>query len=188
MTQKQLETYLGRSLTAREVDNLKDYLELAKDTLESLLCINLDCKVVSEARTFDYREGMSTVFTDIFTEVQKVEINNQEVEFTPYFWSKRNNNFFNSVVLKNKPHADVTITADWGFDELPADLMSLLAQMFALVSKKKTVGSVKSKDVRNFRITFGSESDIEKFTIDNEVTISKYSMCDLGEIRSGKVC
>lgn len=192
MTQAQLEKLLGRSLTPTEVENLELYLDISKEQLESLLCISLDVQDGSdpeeETRVFDPRSGMSTVFTDIFSDPTAVTVGGQSVEYTPYFWSKRNSDFYNSVVLKHKTNSEVSITALWGFPELPNDLARLWAQMFAIISKRYAAGSVKSKRVEDFQITYGELSDTEQFENDNELTISKYGMCDIGYVRHGRVC
>lgn len=195
MTQQEIEALIGRSLTAREVTNLELYLDIAREQLEEILCISLESidgsgEVEEEARVFKPRPGMSTIFTDIFSEVSSVTVNGVEVDYTPYFWDKRRSDFYNSVVLDSKTTKNVTITAIWAFNELPNDLARLWAQMFVLVSKKYSVGSsnVKSKQVEDFRITLGDMSDTDSFAYENVVTLSKYEMCDIDIVRHGRVC
>lgn len=192
MDQPKIEALLGRSLTAKEVTNLNLYLDIAKEQLEELLCVSLDVQDGSdpeeETRVFEPRPGMSTVFTDIFSDVSSVTVNGSAVNYTPYFWDKRNTSFYNSVVLDTKTDKDVSITALWGFPELPEDLARLWVQMFALVSKKRATESVKSKQVEDFRITYGDLSNEEQFEKDNHLTIRKYNMCDIDIVRHGSVC
>lgn len=193
MNQAKLAKLLGRSLTPNEVTNLDLYLDIAKEQLESLLCISLDYldgsgEEEEETRIYTPRPGMSAVFTDIFMEVTSVTVNGEEVDYTPYFWDKRNSDFYNSVVLDNLTEKDVSITAFWGFPELPNDLARLWAQMFAVISAKRSVKGVKTKQVEDFRITFGDLSDDEQFEKDNAITIDKYGMCDIDIVRHGEVC
>lgn len=193
MSQSELEALLGRSLTSNEIANRDTYLEIAKDSIEELLCISLNCENIEETRVFDVREGYSTVFTDIFIEIESVEVgSNTTTDYTERFWDKRSNDFYNSIVLGStcKTADTVTITAVWGFESLPNDLKLLWAQMFANVSKKYVVGggNVKRKSVRNFDITYGNETDDQLFLDANTRTISKYSMCNIGYVRHGKTC
>lgn len=48
LTQEKLEAYLGRSLTAVELNNLDLYLNLAKLRLEDLLCITLTLPLAAD--------------------------------------------------------------------------------------------------------------------------------------------
>lgn len=192
MTQQELGALLGRPLTAKEVTNLDLYIDIAKENLESLLCMPLDVKetdAAAEARTFDVREGFSTVFTDIFTEITEVKIDGAiTTDYYSAFWDKRNSPYYNSIVLGNRRGDTVEITGSWGFDTLPKDLQRLWAQVFAIVSKKRSVSNVKSKKVEDFSIVYGDLSDDEQFQKDNATTINKYRMCNIGYVRHGSTC
>lgn len=150
----------------------------AKQFLESLLC--LDFSQDSGERTFTAREGMRTVFTGIFSNVNSVTVGGEEVSHYPAF--------FNSIVLTKPVCGDVVVDADWGFDALPADLKKLLANADAIVSQSSSTKEVKSKRTRTFQITYSDLSDDEVFLKKNAVTIGKYSMCDVPYVLHGDTC
>lgn len=160
--------------------------EEAKQFLESLLC--LDFSQDSGERTFTAREGMRTVFTGIFSDVRSVTVNGQAVGYYPAFFDKRSGDYFNSIVLDKPVCGEVVIDADWGFDELPADLKKLLANAEAVTSQAYSVKEVKSKRVEDFQITYSDLSDDEAFLKQNAVTINKYSMCHIDYILHGETC
>lgn len=191
MTQEQLEALLGRTLTAREVTNRNLYLNIAKQNLQDLLCIQLDCSDSIDAKTFSARVGYSTVFLDTFTDVEEVKVNGEVVtNYHVAFFDNRNAGFYNAIVFDRafRSEATIEINASWGFDKLPNDLSQLLAQLFAITSKKYSTGSVKSKRVRNFQVTFGDATDEQVFADANSLTIHKYSLCNVGYVLHGDVC
>src|SRR5690606_41950958 len=106
----------------------------------------------------------------------------------PSFVDKRNGSFFNSIVLDKPVCGEVVIDADWGFDELPADLKKLLANADAVTSQAYSTKEVKSKRVEDFQITYSDLSDDEVFLKQNAVTINKYSMCHIDYILHGETC
>lgn len=190
LSKLQLEALLGRSLTARESANCNSYLEIAKAQLEELLCINLLQE--SSERTFTSRNGYSTLFTGIFTKINSITINGVVIDPSVYhlaFFNDRNKGFYNSIVFNSKLIGqDVVVDANWSFDTMPSDLAQFLAQLFALSAKKKTTGSIKSKRVEDFSITYGDLTDMQQFVADNDLVISKYGQCDISETRHGYVC
>lgn len=190
MTEANIATWLGRPLTPKEQENFKSYLNTAKAHLESLLCTSLSCE--GGERVYESREGYRTVFTDYFTDEATVTINGEVTEkFSTRFFDNRNSELKNSLVFEDTfDHDDeVTIDAAWGLDPMPADLGHVLAQLFAVAAKLyKVNGDVKSKRVEDFSITFGDRSDVEMVIDSNIVTISKYSLCSVGNIVSGKTC
>jgi|SRR5215217_3883091 len=188
MNQSELEALLGRSLTPNEVANLTLYLDIATENLETILCISLSTTDVTEARVFIPREGYRTVYTDPFTDVSIVTVNGNEVTYYPAFWDKRTSDYYNSIVLDKKTCKDVTITATWGFPELPSDLKQLLARSFSLASQSYKNISVKTKRVEDFSITYEDLTDDEAFGLKNAKTIHKYSQCDIINVVNGKVC
>lgn len=191
MDQTKLEALLGRTLTAREITNLKLYLNIAKQNLQDLLCINLDCGNSITAKTFSAREGYSTVFLDTFTEVEEVKVDGEVVtNYHLAFFDNRNSSFYNAIVFGTAFRSEKTIeiTASWGFETIPNDLSQLWAQMFAITSKKYSTGSVKSKRVEDFYITYGDLTDEQVFADQNALTISKYSLCNVGYVLHGDVC
>lgn len=155
----------------------------AKQFLESLLC--LDFSQDSGERTFTAREGMRTVFTGIFSDVSSVTVGGEAVSYHPAFFDKRNGSFFNSIVLDKPVCGEVVVDAEWGFDELPADLKKLLANAEAVVTKTHAIRDIKSKKVEDVTVTYGDLSDDEVFLKQNAVTINKYSMCHIDYILHG---
>jgi hypothetical protein len=189
MNQSQLEGLLGRSLTPIEVTNLKTYLNIAKQSLDGLLCTNLCDQSVT--RTFDAREGYSTVFTDIFTDIQEVKLNDEvTTDYSVRQWDRRNGSWYNSIVFENKLCEDdeVEVTASWGFSQMPSDLKLVWAQLFGLISKKnKQDGTVSSKQIEDFRVTFKTDADLDdEFYRQYDKTIAKYSLCSIGNIQHGE--
>lgn len=196
MNQTTLAALLGRSLTPIEVTNFKLYLNIARKSLDDLLCTNLCDDEVT--RTFDARGGYSTVFTDIFTEIESVSItplNGTATDVTDYSvrqWDRRNGSWYNSIVFENKlsNYDEVTITGIWGFSTMPSDLQLVLAQLFGLITKKnKFDPTVSSKQVEDFRIAFNVDSDLDdEFYRQYNKTIAKYSLCSIGNIQHGSIC
>jgi hypothetical protein len=82
---------------------------------------------------------------------------------------------------------EVVVDAQWGFNNVPSDLNMVLAQLFAYAAEKKTLGSVKSKRVEDFHITYGDNTDFQELVADNAIIINKYTMCDIYETRHGDV-
>lgn len=193
LNQTQLEAILARPLTPREVTNLTSYLKTAQENLETLLCSPLYEEV--ETRFFNTRVGYRTVFTDIFTSVESVKVDGTLVDPSLYYvaqFDRRTSPLYSSIVFKNKNYTNCTqeieIEADWGIcqKDMPRDLQSLIAQLFAFASKRKaTTGQVRSKKVEDFSITFTDESAEDVFLKDNAGAIKKYSLCDIGYVRHG---
>lgn len=192
MDKTNLEALLGRPLTSKEDTNLDLYIDIAKESLENLLCISLNHEEdESDTQTYEIRCGYRTVFTDIFTEINTVKVDGVELQADEYHvaqWDKRSGTWFNSIVFEELQTAElVEIDAAWGFTTMPSDLQMLWAQLFAVVSKKYTTGSVKSKKVEDFSITYGDLTDDQVFMQANDRTIRKYRVCDMGQIRHGRV-
>lgn len=68
---------------------------------------------------------------------------------------------------------------------MPYGIQVLLAGLFAQVSKiNKTDSSISSKQVEDFRITFNTNIEIdEEFRNKYSTFISKYSRCNIGNLR-----
>lgn len=182
MNQSQLEKLLGRPLTPIEDTNYSTYLKIAQERLEDLTCLNLNSE--PSERTYDVREGYTTVFTDLFTSIESVEVNGQPfTEYTPMQWDRRNASWYNSIVL-DACSDEVTITADWGI--CSPELQLLTARLFGLLNAEKSGnGNIKSKRVNDFQITFNDNSVYQQFLIDNQALINKYSLCNIGNIQHG---
>lgn len=190
MKQPELEALLGRPLTPNEVTNLKLYLDIAQGRLEQLVCFPMCCD--ANSKFFAGREGYSTVFTGAFTKISEVKVNGSvTTDFIPYLWDSRNGSWFNSIVFDKKlcDSDEVEVKADWGFDKMPSDLKQLLAKLFELAGKgSKADSNVQSKQTEDFRITFNlNQSAEDKIVSDNAQTIAKYSICNIGNIKSGEV-
>lgn len=192
MNTETLVALLGRPLTTRETTNKSLYLDIAKSNLESYLCIDLSCNPIEEERIYSARDGYSTLFLDILTEVIEVTVNDEIVDDTTYhtaYFDNRNGTVFNSIIF-NTPFRcdeDVTVKAVWGFQKLPNDLQRLIAQLFAITSKAYSTGSVKRKKVEDFDITLGDTTPEQDFLNQNAAVIRKYSLCNLGDVKHGEV-
>jgi len=193
MTEAQLIKLLGRPLTAIEKTNLTLYLDIATEALEELICSPI--APVTETRTFDIREGYSTVFLDILRSVTEVKIDGDIIDSSSYElrqWDKRNATWYNSLVFDTKFKSyqkEITVTGEWGFEttpySVPSGLQVLLAGLFAQISKvNKTDSTIESKQVEDFRVTFNADIDIdEDFMNKYRTLLNKYSVCNLGNLR-----
>lgn len=192
MTRAKLESLLGRSLTPNEVTNLTLYLDIATDSLEDMLCMSLTTE--TSTREFGAREGYSTLFTGAFTDVSEVTVDESVIDESQYKfrqWNKSNAEWFNSIVFNYPQSGTVKVTADWGFgDCMPNDLQLLLARSFDQISKSNTSqGSIQSKQVEDFRITYKNDvTQRDQFLMDNGLIIQKYSLCNIGNVQHGSVC
>lgn len=189
MNETQMVALLQRPLSPYEVTNFKTYLKIARESLDDLLCTNL-CDD-SDNRIFEAREGYSTVFTDIFTDVDEVKLNDEVVtDYTIRQWDRRIGSWYNSIVFDHKlcGSDEVEVSASWGFSQMPSDLQLVLAQLFGLITKKnKFDGIVSSKQTEDFRISFNSDVDLDdEFYLKYNKTIAKYSLCSIGNIQHGK--
>lgn len=190
MNQTTMASLLGRSLTPIESTNFNLYLKIARQSLDDLLCTNL-CDD-TDPRTFDARGGYSTVFTDIFTEVQSVTVNGEAVtDYSVRQWDRRNGSWYNSVVFEDKLYEDdvVVVSASWGFSTMPSDLQLVLAQLFGLITKKNKFDStITKKKVEDFEVWLNIDADLDdEFYRQYNKTISKYSLCTIGNIQQGSV-
>lgn len=191
LSQSEMAALLGRPLTSTEVTNYDLYLENAVERVEGVLCFPL-CSD-GTTKTFKAREGYSTVFTPVYTSIGEVQLNGSvTTEFTSYFFSDLNRDYYNSLVFdcKLKDGDTVTVIADWGFDTIPSDLKQLVAKFFNLVSSGTKVDTgVTRKQVEDFSISFSVDKTAEEQLIDaNAHTISKYSLCSVGNVQHGGVC
>lgn len=186
MKQAEIAALLGRPLTPIEVSNFKLYIDIAKERLSDLICTSFE--EVTEDRVFDIRADYRTVMLDVFTEINSVVHDGTTItEYTPFQWSKRNGDWFNSIVLDECLEGTLTINADWGFC-YPPDIKLLLAKLFSLVGQmNNSTGNVKSKEVEDFKITFSGATDYDQFVSDNQATIDKYSLCREVTVTNGRV-
>jgi len=167
------------------------YLEIAKETLKEMACITLAND--GDTRIFETRQGYSTVFMDLFGNVTQVTIDGNVVtNYEKRQWDRRNGRWYNSLVFNERFHdeVEVEVTANWLTDATaPPDLQLVLAGLFDLISKKnKFDGTLQSKQVEDFRLTFNSDADLDEiFSRKYGVTLQKYSLCNVGAMRSGSV-
>lgn len=191
MTQSEMAALLGRPLTSNETTNYDLYLKAANELLEDVLCYNPCSK--AEVRSLKAREGYSTVFTGAFSYVSSVTVNGSAVTATPQLWDKLNSSWYNSLVFpkKLKKGDIVAVTAQWGFSSMPSDLKLLLSKYFNLVSSGvKGDKNIQSKRVEDFSVTYANADRTQADTIatNNADTISKYSVCNIGNLQHGSVC
>lgn len=191
MDQAKISALLGRPLTSIESSNFDLYIKLARESLEEMLCTAL-CDS-EDPKFYDSRSGYSTLFTDIFTEIDEVKIDGTVIEsseYSPRQWDRRSGKWFNSIVFDDKLRGkEVEVSATWGFSPMPVDLQSVLAGLFDLITKKnKFDGTIQSKQVEDFRITFNTGADLsQEFADKYRSVIQKYSQCSIGNIQHGKV-
>ena len=188
MTQEQISKLLNRTLSSSEVANFDMYLNIAVERLEQLVCFRL-CDE-SGARTYDSRYGYSSLYVDPFTSLTSVTVDG--VLVTDY--TIKQNNFYNGtwyniIEFDDKMHCDkIVVDAVWGYDYIPYDLQLLIAKLFAYIAVEQTVDNqVKSKKIEDFSVTYKDSTTYDEFVTANQMTINKYSQCNLPAIRSGRV-
>lgn len=194
MNKAKLAALLGRPLTPNEDANFSLYLNIATKSLEDLLCTTI-CDD-SDPRVYDVREGYSTLFTDIFTDITEVKLDGTVIESSKYSvrqWDRRNGNWYNSIVFDSQFTSDdseVEVSGSWGFSTMPSDLQAVLAGLFDLITKKNKLDpTVASKQVEDFRISLNTDVDLDTdFQSKYAHTLSKYSMCDIPNLQHGRVC
>lgn len=194
MDKEQMSALLGRPLTPVEDANYKTYLKIARESLDSLLCMRL-CDG-EETKYYDVREGYRTVFTDVFTEVEEVKLDGKVVSSDNYSvrqWDRRNGSWYNAIVFDcrfSERDKEVEVTADWGFYSMPTDLQAVLAGLFSRVTKKNTYdGTIASKQVEDYRISFRADADLDTdFMQKYGDTLAKYSICKVGYVKHGRKC
>ena len=153
MEPSDLEKLLGRSLTPSETVNIDSYEEITQEAAQTLLCMNLSN--TPNSRTFDIREGYSTVFTDLFKTVSEVKVDGTVIDSSTYytaFWDSRNLSYKNSLVIDGLSGSELEVTADWGFDPFPLDLQKLLARAYAqaVAPTAKVNTNIKNKKVEDY--------------------------------------
>lgn len=195
LDEAQMAALLGRSLTATETANFNSYLDIATEHLEELLCCEIS-KVAEDAepseRTFESRDGYRSLWVDPFSSLTEVTINGEVIDTNAYT-KKQNDSFngswFNLVEFSRRRSGElITVKAVWGFATVPADLQMLLAQLFNQVSvDQKTDGQVKSKKIEDFSVTYKDSVTVQDLLASNAATLEKYSQCNRGYIRHGRV-
>lgn len=192
MDANEISALLGRPLTTVETTNFDLYLKIANESLEQLICTAY-CDD-SDPKTYTARAGYTTQFTDIFTDVDEVTIDGTTIDESDYSlrqWNRANASWYNSIVFNRKlvKGEEISVSASWGFDKLPSDLKLVIAGLFDLITKKnKADGSVQSKQVEDFRITFNADVDLDtEFYTKYHKILSKYSLCDIGNVQSGVI-
>ena len=186
-----LEKLLGRSLTSLEDSNFEQYINYTISTLENLLCWSPIC--TDATAIYTARDGMRTLWTDPFTSITDVKVDGTAVtDYKLAFNGNFNYPFYNSVVFSHPLGGQtVEITGTWGFEELPADLGSLVAEIFKMYGRVTTAnlsGNVKSKSVEDFSITYGDGSEMDALASKNSSVIAKYSNCQSAlEVQHGDV-
>lgn len=194
MERSDIEALLGRPLTSTESNNFDLYLDIAKESLEALLCMSLEETTELQTRTYRSRNGYKTLFTDVFQSVSAVEVDGTAESadnYTVMQWDKYNGSWYNSLVFSSALQDDeIEVTGIWGFSEYPSDLKLLWAKLFSQVSVKNTgAGNITSKQVEDFRITFNdSVTADQQLASDYASTIEKYGLCGVGNIQHGDVC
>jgi hypothetical protein len=194
MDKERMSALLGRPLTSIEDTNFDLYLKIANQSLEQILCTSL-CDQ-DDPKTYDVREGYSTVFIDIFTEIDEVKLDGEVIASDKYSvrqWDKRTGSWFNSIVFDRRMNdcdEEVEVSASWGFSSMPVDLQAVLAGLFSSISKKNNYDpTIASKRVEDFQISFSTDTDLDtEFSNKYSVTLSKYGMCDIPYVLHGKVC
>ena len=181
---------LGRPLTSSEDSNFEQYINYTISTLENLLCWSPVC--VDAAAAYVARDGYRTLWTDPFTSITDVKVDGTAVtDYKLAFNGNFNYPFYNSVVFPYPLGGQtVEITGSWGFEDLPADLGALVAEIFKAYGRttaSNMAGNVTNKRVEDFSITYGDGSEMDALASKNSSVIAKYSNCQsAGEISHGE--
>lgn len=180
---------LGRSLSSTEESNFEQYKDYTISTLTNLLCWSPVCS--NTTAKYKARQGYHTLWTDPFTSISEVKVNGSAVtDYTMAFNGNYNYPFYNSLEFPYPLSGQtVEITGTFGFVDLPADLGSLIAEIFKMygrVNQANNSGNVKSKSVEDFSITYGDDTEMSALISAFSGIIAKYSNCDTGEILHGE--
>ena len=175
-----LEKLLGRSLTSLEDSNFEQYINYTISTLENLLCWSPIC--TDATAIYTARDGMRTLWTDPFTSITDVKVDGTAVtDYKLAFNGNFNYPFFNSLVFPQPLGGKtVEITGTWGFEELPADLGALVAEIFKMYGRQSMgnqSGNITNKRVEDFSISYGDKSEMDTLATNNSSVIAKYSNC-----------
>lgn len=186
MTEAKISALLGRPLSATETTNFNTYLNLAQDRVSDLLCSNICGE--NDTKSFLPREGYRTLNVPILSEIDSVELDG--VATTAYklmSGNSLNGDWYNSIVFDEAPYCKtVEVTADWGFEEIPNDVKSMVAEQFDMVANSSLADAlVTSKQVEDFRVTFNGDTKQDAFVKKYQPTIAKYSSCVQNNIQHG---
>ena len=184
-----LEELLGRSLTSSEDSNLQQYINYIETTLANLLCWS-PLKGASVA-SYEARDGFRTLWTDPFTSITEVKVDGTAVtDYKLAFNGNKNYPFYNSIIFPRPLEGQtVELTGTWGFDDLPADLGSLVAEIFKMYGRQlmgNQSGNITNKRVEDFSISYSDKSEMEALINDNASIVSKYSNCQAGDVQFGE--
>jgi hypothetical protein len=159
--------------------------EKAKLIIEQLTCLYLKAEE-SATRTFNVRNGYSTVFTDPFETLTEVRLDGEVVDSADYVkmqWDRYNADWYNSVVLDTGDAEKLEVTGKW---IIPTDLQVLITDLAAVLTNGSH-GTVKSKRNEDFSIEFNDNTDVQQFAKDNAAVLSRYSICNIPFIRHGEI-
>ena len=181
---------LNRPLTTAEDANYELYLKIAKQRLSELLCMNLS--TTAGERTYESRTGYRTVYIDPFTDIISVKINGDEVDADDYTLKQNDNlnaSWYNIIEFdRQRSGQKIVVDATWGFgSNCPLDLQLLLAKLFDQGSVEQIKDEVKSKKIEDFTVTYNDSATYDDFVLANKAVIDKYSYCNQGFIRHGRV-
>ena len=184
-----LEKLLGRSLTSSEESNLQQYINYIETTLANLLCWSPLCS--DNTASYEARDGFRTLWTDPFTSITEVKVDGTAVtDYKLAFNGNKNYPFYNSIIFPHPLEGQtVELTGTWGFEEIPADLGSLVAEIFKMygrVTSNNVSGNVKSKSVEDFSITYGDKTELDTLEANFAPIIYKYSNCQAGDVQFGE--
>lgn len=188
MTQEQVAKLLNRTLTSAEVTNFDMYLKIAIERLEQLVCFRL-CDN-GGSRTYDSRYGYSSLYVDPFSSVTSVTVDGvATTEYTIKQNDNYNGDWYNILEFDDKLHGEtVIVDAVWGFECIPYDLQFLIAKLFGQIAvEQKADNEVKSKKIEDFTVTYKDSTTYDEFVSANQMTINKYSQCNIPQIRNGRV-
>lgn len=181
---------LNRSLTTAEDTNFDLYLKIATQRLEELLCMDLSSD--AGERTYETRVNYRTVYVDPFTSVDSITIDGDEVDADDYTTKQNDklNAFWYNIIEFDTARSGekIVVDADWGFNECPSDLQLLLAKLFDQGTVEQTQDNlVKSKKIEDFTVTYKDSATFDELVSANRSVIDKYSYCNQGFIRHGRV-
>lgn len=195
MNAEEISALLGRPLTPVETTNFNLYIDIATQALEQLICTSLTAESGdADSRVYDVRRGYSTVFIDVFTQVDEVKLDGEIIPSEDYSvrqWDKRSGDWYNSIVFKRRMRAsdeEVEVSASWGFGIIPSDLKMVLANLFAQISvKNKYDPLITEKRVEDFWVKLKTDVDLDSnFARRFGSTLAKYSLCNVPFTRHGK--
>lgn len=191
LPKKELATLLGRDLSSVESARYSAYMGIVDGQLEALLGYSLAPQEAGE-RVYLTGDGARIMYTDLFTSINGVSVGGSIVD--PSCYRVYRPGQLNCGIVFDKPTrygVQVTVNAQWGFDELPPALKLMAANMFDVVSAGQSAllnPAMKAETVLTHRVEYdNTKTAQDKFASDNQILINAWRLPRLSVVTSGEI-